>query len=194
MATQPQCSIVVRTYNEGRHIGRLLEGVSRQTLQDTEVIVVDSGSTDNTLDAALSHRVKVVRILPQDFTFGYSLNRGIAAASADLIVIASAHVYPVYPDWLERLLAPFANEEVGLTYGRQSGDARTKFAEGQVFERWFPTQSQSRQYHHFCNNANAAIRRKLWQRLRLKSSASCRPNNGCLFVCPAILDEDRQLG
>jgi rhamnosyltransferase len=163
VATQPQCSIVVRTYNEGRHIGRLLEGVSRQTLQDTEVIVVDSGSTDNTLDAALSHRVKVVRILPQDFTFGYSLNRGIAAASADLIVIASAHVYPVYPDWLERLLAPFANEEVGLTYGRQSGDARTKFAEGQVFERWFPTQSQSRQYHPFCNNANAAIRRKLWQ-------------------------------
>jgi glycosyltransferase involved in cell wall biosynthesis len=162
-ASQPYCSIVIRAYNEGQHIGRLLEGIRQQTVQDVEVILVDSGSTDDTLLVARRYPVNVVCIRPQDFTFGYSLNRGIAAANANRVVIASAHVYPVYPDWLECLLAPFADPQVGLTYGRQRGDARTKFSEGQVFERWFPAQSQSRQYHPFCNNANAAIRRELWQ-------------------------------
>lgn len=157
------CSIVIRAYNEAKHIGRLLEGISQQTLQDVEIILVDSGSTDDTLTVAARYPVKVVHIRPQDFTFGHSLNRGIAAASSELIVIASAHVYPVYPDWLEHLLAPFDDPQIGLTYGRQRGDGRTKFSEGQVFERWFPAQSQSRQYHPFCNNANAAIRRALWR-------------------------------
>ena len=163
MIVKPDWSIVIRAYNEGRHIGRLLEGIGQQTVKNVEVILVDSGSTDDTLDVARRYGIKEVGIRPQDFTFGYSLNRGVAAASADFIVIASAHVYPVYPDWLERLLAPFSDPQVGLAYGRQRGDAQTKFSEGQVFERWFPAQSQSRQYHPFCNNANTAIRRKLWQ-------------------------------
>jgi rhamnosyltransferase len=155
--------MIVRAYNEGRHIGRLLEGIRQQTVKGVEVILVDSGSTDDTLDVAGGYPVKIVHIRPQDFTFGYSLNQGIAAATSGLIVIASAHVYPVYPDWLERLLAPFNDLQVGLAYGRQRGNGSTKFSEGQIFEHWFPAQSQSRQYHPFCNNANAAIRRNLWQ-------------------------------
>ena len=118
MIVKPDCSIVIRAYNEGRHIGRLLEGIGQQTVQNVEVILVDSGSTDDTLDVARRYGIKEVGIRPQDFTFGYSLNRGVAAASADFIVIASAHVYPVYPDWLERLLAPFSDPQVGLAYGQ----------------------------------------------------------------------------
>jgi len=41
----------------------------------------------------------------------------LAAVHRELIVIASAQIYPVYPDWLERLLAPFADSQVTLTYG-----------------------------------------------------------------------------
>ena len=77
-------------------------------LKDVEIILVDSGSTDRTLEIASQYPVRVVHIQPQDFTFGYSLNQGITASHGELIVIASAHVYPVYPDWLECLLAPFA--------------------------------------------------------------------------------------
>jgi GT2 family glycosyltransferase len=80
-----------------------------------------------------------------------------------LVVIASAHVYPVYPDWLERLLAPFSDPQVGLAYGRQRGAENTKFSEQQVFARWYPQRSIARQDGPFCNNANAAIRRELWE-------------------------------
>ncbi len=158
-----RCSIVIRTYNEANHIGRLLDGILQQTVKDIEIILVDSGSTDSTLDIARRYPVQVLQISPDEFTFGRSLNAGISQASRDLVVIASGHVFPVYPDWLEHLLAPFANPEIALTYGKQRGNHLTKFSEQQIFRQWFPEISNQRQEHPFCNNANAAIRRTLWE-------------------------------
>jgi rhamnosyltransferase len=156
-------SVVVRAYNEEKHIGRLLTGIMQQTVKNLEIILVDSGSTDATVAIATRYPVKVVYIRPEEFTFGYSLNQGIAAASGEIIVMASAHVYPVYPDWLERLFVPFENPQVALTYGKQRGNESSKFSENQIFARWFPDEAQTRQSHPFCNNANAAIRRSLWE-------------------------------
>jgi glycosyltransferase involved in cell wall biosynthesis len=158
------CSVVIRAYNEEKHIGRLLTGLIQQTVHDKEIILVDSGSTDATVAIASRYPVKVVHIPPEAFTFGYSLNQGIAASRGEFIVIASAHVYPVYPDWLERILAPFQDPHVGLVYGKQRGNSTSKFSEQQIFATWFPDLSQHRQTHPFCNNANAAIRRVLWQK------------------------------
>lgn len=161
--SKPGCSIVIRAYNEEEHIGRLLSGILEQSLKVPEIILVDSGSTDATVSIAERYPVKVVRISPDEFSFGRALNLGISRAISDLIVMASAHVYPVYQDWLERLLEPFENPRVALSYGRQRGDAETRFSEQQVFAKWFPDKSVELQQHPFCNNANAAIRRDLWE-------------------------------
>jgi rhamnosyltransferase len=157
------CSIVIRAYNEERHIGRLLEGINQQTVQNVDVILVDSGSTDSTIAIAESHGVQIVRLPSAEFTFGRSLNHGIKAAKHELVVIASAHVYPVYPDWLEALLRPFQDEQVALTYGKQRGPQFAKFSEQQIFHQWYPDASKLKQETAFCNNANAAIRRSLWE-------------------------------
>lgn len=158
-------SVVIRCYNEERHIGRLLAGIMAQTVADVEIIVVDSGSTDATLAIASRYPVRVVNIPKAEFSFGRSLNLGCAAATGEYIVIASAHVYPVYRDWLAHMIAPFEDPQVALVYGKQRGDERTRFAEHQVFQRWFPDKGTTQQDHPFCNNANAAIRRELWQQL-----------------------------
>ena len=157
------CSIVIRAYNEEKHIGRLLDGIACQTVQGPEIILVDSGSTDQTVTVAAGFPVKIIHIPPEEFSFGRSLNLGITEARHEFIVLVSAHVYPVYPDWLERLLEPFAEAKVGLSYGKQRGDTKTNFSEQQVFAHWFPDHSSPRQLHPFCNNANAAIRRSLWE-------------------------------
>jgi glycosyltransferase involved in cell wall biosynthesis len=163
MTQKPVCSIIIRAYNEEQHIGRLLAGINAQTVKDVQVILVDSGSTDSTVRIAQQFPVDVVTIKPEEFTFGRSLNYGIARAEADLVVMASAHVYPVYPDWLETLLAPFKDPQVALSYGKQRGCETTQFSEHQIFHQWFPEISVSRQTTPFCNNANSAIRRALWQ-------------------------------
>ena len=158
------CSIVIRAYNEERYIGRLLEGIRHQTLKDVEILLVDSGSTDSTIAMAESFGTRIVHIPPEEFTFGRSLNFGIQASSCELIVIASAHVYPVYPDWLESLLRPFGNEKVALVYGKQRGPEYAKFSEQQIFHQWFPDVSKPIQETAFCNNANAAIRKSVWEK------------------------------
>jgi len=125
--TAPQCSIIIRAYNEEKHLGRLLQGIQEQSVKHTQIILVDSGSTDNTRLVARDYPVEIIDIAPHDFTFGRSLNLGIQHATAAIIVIASAHVYPVYPDWLERLIEPFENDRIALVYGKQRGAATTHF-------------------------------------------------------------------
>jgi glycosyltransferase involved in cell wall biosynthesis len=158
-------SVVIRCYNEAHHIGRLLDGIANQTVSGVDVVVVDSGSTDGTLEVASRYPVRVVQIRPEEFSFGRSLNCGCEAASGDVIVIASAHVYPIFQDWIEQMIAPFADRRVGLVYGRQSGAETSNYAECQLFRRWYPAESNLAQDHPFCNNANAAIRRALWQQV-----------------------------
>jgi rhamnosyltransferase len=157
------CSVVIRAYNEEKHIGRLLEGIGQQTIQNVEVVLVDSGSTDATATIAAQHGAKVVHILPEEFTFGRSLNLGINATTCPWVIIASAHVYPVYPDWLERLLEPLSDPKIALAYGKQRGAQATLFSEHQILAQWYTDRSQPRQAHPFCNNANAAIQRNVWE-------------------------------
>ena len=161
-----QISIVIRCYNEEQHIGRLLTGILQQTIKDVEIVIVDSGSTDATLAIASRFPVKIVHIPKHEFTFGRSLNMGCSAACGDIVVIASAHVYPLYDDWFEQLLSPFSDPFVAIVYGKQEGNEVTKYSEKQIFSRWFPSQSNFNQLHPFCNNANAAIRRSLWEKIQ----------------------------
>ena len=126
------------------------------------MILVDSGSTDDTVAIAQRRGAEIHMIEPADFSFGRSLNIGCNAATGDVIVIASAHVRPVLDTWLEHLVAPLVDPTVALSYGRQQGDRTTKFSEHQVLAKWFPALSNLRQDHPFCNNANAAIRASVW--------------------------------
>jgi rhamnosyltransferase len=155
-------SIIIRCFNEERHIGTLLDNVYQQHRRDPQVVVVDSGSTDGTLEIVSHFPAQLVRVSPAKFTFGYSLNQGCRRATGTYLVFASAHVVPCGPDWLQQLVEPFADPRVALVYGRQVGDERTRFSEHQLFATQYPSRSNPNQQIPFCNNANAAIRRALW--------------------------------
>lgn len=158
-------SIIVRAYNEEEHFERLLLGLCAQRRKPDEIILVDSGSTDSTVDIGRRYGCRVIPIDKHEFTFGRALNRGCAAAVGDICIFVSAHVYPLYDDWLEKLVEPFKDDRVVLTYGRQRAGDVNKFSEGQIFARWFPPHSVCPQKSYFCNNANAAIRRTTWNAL-----------------------------
>lgn len=156
--------MVIRCLNEERHIGRLLAGLERQTRRPDQIVIVDSGSTDATLDIASRYTQDIVHIKKEEFSFGRALNIGCEAAGTDLLVMVSAHVYPLYDSYLDLLTRPFEDDDVVLSYGRQVGDHRTKYSESRVMLKWFPATSIERQGHPFCNNANAAVRKSAWER------------------------------
>jgi rhamnosyltransferase len=159
-------SIIIRCYNEARNIGRLLWGISQQSMRDFEVIAVDSGSTDDTPGILERHGVRRLSLEPDEFSFGRSCNLGADAARGEFLVFVSAHAYPVYRNWLEELLKPFAAPDTALTYGRQRGNERTAYSERQIFAAWYPDRDNGHQDHPFCNNANSAVRRSVWEQVR----------------------------
>lgn len=161
---QVTTSIVVRALNEAEHLPALYSGLLRQTVQPDQIVLVDSGSADDTVAISAAHGADIVHIAPEDFSFGRSLNVGCAAATGDILVFVSAHVYPIDEHWLANLVEPFERDEVVLSYGRQTGDHRTKFSELQLLRQWFPATSDPDQTTPFCNNANCAVRRSEWDK------------------------------
>ncbi len=164
MTAAPKASIVVRALNEGKYLGPLFEALKRQNDQDFEIILVDSGSSDNSVAVAQSHGVRVEHIRPQDFSFGRSLNYGCRAAKGKFLVALSAHTLPMDDDWLANLLRPFEDERIRVSYGKQRGARQNKFSECCLMQSWFPEEDIAPQEDYFCNNANCAIRRSDWER------------------------------
>ncbi len=129
-----EASVVIRCFNEEQHIGRLLAGIFSQKGVRFEVIVVDSGSTDRTLQIVNDYPpVTLLSIRKENFSFGRSLNLGCDNARGEFLVFISAHCYPVRTSWLYNLITPFEDSRIALTYGKQRGDGATKFSERQIF-------------------------------------------------------------
>jgi len=101
--TAPKTAIIIRARNEDRWIKETLSRLQAQSYTNFEIVVVDSGSTDSTLRIVESFpTVKLVTILPQEFTYPYAINVGIKASDAtDYLVILSAHSLPIGEHWLQ---------------------------------------------------------------------------------------------
>jgi len=157
-------SVVIRTYNEEKHLDQLLTAVNNQKCKyvDLEVIVVDSGSTDSTVKIAKKHNCRITHIKKEDFTFGRSLNIGCEFAKGDFLLFVSGHCIPTDENWLDDMCQPLINGTCAYSYGRQEGKDTTKYSEYRHFEKWFPVYSKLPQEGFFCNNANAAIKRSAW--------------------------------
>ncbi len=163
-------SIVFRALNEAKWFGQALKACQNQKLDPgikMELLLVDSGSTDDTIRIAQSHDCNVFHIKKSEFTFGRSLNVGCEAATGDVLVFISAHCIPVNEDWLQNLVAPLLSGECDYTYGAQVGlSGVTRFSESQVFAHYYQAESNLKQDGFFCNNANAATRRETWAKFR----------------------------
>lgn len=158
-------SLVIRTLNEARHLPELLATTARQITPgfSVEVVLVDSGSTDATLEIAAAHGARIVTIDKKDFTFGRSLNVGCAAAKGEILVFVSGHCIPCATNWLDELTRPIRDGLAAYTYGRQVGNGESKFSECQLFRKYFPDVSKIPQKDFFVNNANSALTKAAWE-------------------------------
>ena len=158
-----EVSIIIRTLNEARYLPQLLEAIHAQHSEfRSEVIVVDSGSTDGTVEIASSHGCKIVKIEKKQFSFGRSLNLGCEASNGRFLVFISGHCVPCHGSWLQRLVTPLADGVVAYTYGRQLGGEETYWTEHRIFAKFYPQQSTIPQSGIYCNNANSAILKSVW--------------------------------
>ncbi len=161
-------SIVIRTLNEAKHLDDLLSSIEKQDAAgiETEVVLVDSGSSDRTLQIAESHGCKIVHITRDQFSFGRSLNMGCEAASGEILVMISGHCVPTDRLWLHTLCQPLIHDTAGYAYGRQMGGPNSRYSECRIFAKYFPEESRIPQDGFYCNNANSAVKRSIWEKYR----------------------------
>ena len=132
----PAVSVIIPTFNRAWCLPRAIESVLNQTFQDFELIVVDDGSTDDTIDVLA--RYPTLRFIRYRVNrgVGAAINAGLAIANADLIALQDSDDEWL-PEKLERQVAVMrsADETLGVVYcdqWRHRDGARFLFPAAQV--------------------------------------------------------------
>jgi rhamnosyltransferase len=118
----PEITIIIRAKNEQERLGDCLRMIEAQdTAVGYQVLLIDSGSKDDTLKIARAFPNVVIRqIPPATFNYGGTLNDGVVAASTPYVIALSAHCVPVNRHWLKHLLEPLSRDmEVAGSFSRQ---------------------------------------------------------------------------
>ncbi len=113
-------SIVIPVKNGDQWLDRLLLKLVQQTLFDqSEIIVIDSGSTDGSLEIIRKYPVRLIEIPSSEFNHGATRNLGARAAKGRYVVMTVQDAAPASDDWLELFLSGFNDERVAGVCGQQ---------------------------------------------------------------------------
>lgn len=117
----PDVSVVIPTYNAGSEFDGVLQAIfDQRTGFGFEVLVVDSGSSDGTLEVARKHSARVLGVPKSEFTHGGTRNRGISEARGEFVAMIVQDALPADENWLGKLVENLANDErVAGAYSRQ---------------------------------------------------------------------------
>ena len=113
--TLPVVSIVINNYNYGRFISQAIDSALNQTYSNTEVVVVDDGSTDNSREIIASYGDRIIPILKDNGGHGSTFNAGLAASRGEIIIFLDSDDY-LFPDTVERVVVAWKPGVVKVQY------------------------------------------------------------------------------
>ena len=158
----PKVSVILTVKNEERTIGHAIECILRVDYPDYEVIVVDGGSKDKTVDIAKNHRVRVIQT--RDSTPGQGRNVGIVNSSHPIVAFIDGDCYIERKDWLRNGVDLLMQEkDIGGV-----GGPVTQFSEASYLSRAFMDALST----FFVNAGSAQFARYEKQR-EVESISSC---------------------
>ena len=174
-------SIIILTKNAGPLFQEVLEGLFACTgIDEVEIVLIDSGSQDLTLDYAARYpQIKVHRISASEFGHGRTRNLGARLSKGDIIVYLVQDATPATPDFLIRLVAPLSCPLVAAAYGRQLPRNSANPVEDFFLRAVYPDLPQTRHYDSsskpdihsiFFSNVCSAIKRQVWEEVPFNES------------------------
>lgn len=162
-------SIVLLTKNGGQLLDRCLCKLFSQKIAiPYEVVVIDSGSTDETIGILKRYPIRVHTIPPEEFKFGPTRDKGFSLTSGDYIVSISQDAIPKDEYWLKNLTLPLNDPSVGASYGWiLSPQDRSVFFWDRMGLFYFTRDIEKlkRRYKNAnISNINSAFRRDAWEK------------------------------
>ncbi len=116
----PRISIIIPVKNGISTIKQCLDAIFAQTLIDkTEVIIIDSGSTDGTLDIIKLYQVRLYQIPPESFNHGATRNYGVSLAKGEFVVMTVQDAIAADRHWLEKMADHFKDPKIMGVCGQQ---------------------------------------------------------------------------
>jgi len=112
-------SIIIPTYNAERYLGNLLNAFKEQTIKEYELIIIDSNSSDNTIQIAKKYTSKVILIPNNEFDHGGTRAKAVQIASGDILVFLTQDALPYNQFTIESLVRVFEDGNVAAAYGKQ---------------------------------------------------------------------------
>lgn len=155
-------TLIATVLNEGENIHDLMHTIQMQTRPADEVLIVDGGSTDNTLSALESYRTQLpLKVLIQDgCNISEGRNTAIEHASFDIIATTDAGVR-LAPDWLEKIVVPLEQDpHIGVAAGFFQADPKTVF-EAALAATTLPHVSEIKPDHFLPSSRSIAFRREI---------------------------------
>lgn len=163
----PGISVVIRTQNSAVTLRKVL---ARLDLGPSdEIVVVDSGSTDDTVAVAEAAHARVVRIPKERFTYGGALNVGFGAATRPWVLSLSSHCVPVHGDLLARFrkAVGWLDDRVTAVVGTIEGEFPSPLPDGVTL---YHRGEMTRGFGFGAGNPNCLYRRSAWERRRFNES------------------------
>lgn len=111
-------SIIIPTYNAEKYLPTLLDMLQSQTLS-YELIIIDSSSTDNTIEIAQNYTTNIISIPQHAFDHGGTRTIAAKAAKGDILVFLTQDALPVDTSSIKTLISSLENNKVAAVYGRQ---------------------------------------------------------------------------
>lgn len=163
--TAPAVSIVIRSYNEGWALKGTLAALAKQTFRDWELIVIDSGSTDDSVELIRAANPRhFVQIQPHEYHPPRVLNMGMRLASANSVVFLNADATPVDAHWLAPLVRSLRDPEAAAVFGRQIPRPDCQAVYAVDYENCFGPQRSSAKWDHFFSMVSSGLRKDIWAR------------------------------
>ncbi len=166
-------SIIILTKDEEANIGRCLEAVYGQSADfPFEVVVIDSGSRDRTIEIVKKYSARVLQIAPSEFHHARTRNLGGRVSSGRYLVFLSGDAFPADKGWLSALVRNFREPATAAVYGRQlpkpnATPERAFFMNHRYgTERLVKTANSNGAGKYLLyqfSNVNSAVRREVWE-------------------------------
>jgi O-antigen biosynthesis protein len=159
-------SVVVPVKDGARFLGEVLEAVARQHIDaDVEVLVVDSGSRDDSVRIAREHSARVIQIPPEQFGHGRTRNMATEEATGERIAFLTQDATPADERWLARLVEPLdAESRTGLSFGPHLPRPDTSPMIARELTEFFSSDPGG----GFFSNVNSAVLRGCWEEVRFR--------------------------